>query len=256
MRVSVCVSICNCVCLYLCVCLRVCIYTCLCASMCVCVCISVCLCVCLCLCVCVCLCLCVSVGVCLCLCVCVCLCVCLCLCVSGYVCLCLCGCVGVCLCLWGVSMSMHVCVYLCVCVSMSICVCLCLCVCVCLREVGVVLGTVLTTQWCEAHGLCHRRVSLGHSPQHSGQSGCPTDPFFAEGAQLTSWGPRERLVSNQKQGPALGSQKGVPTRSFLSLLPLAGPYRGSWGLGGILAPTHSLSEEADPGGLGQEGQSG
>lgn len=104
--------------------------------------------------------------------------------------------------------------------------------------------------------VCHRRVSLGRSPQHSGQSGCPTDPFFAEGAQLTSWGPRERLVSNQKQGPALGSQKGVPTRSFLSLLPLAGPCRGSWGLGDILAPTHSLSEEVDPGELGQRANLG
>lgn len=54
----------------------------------------------------------------------------------------------------------------------------------------------------------------------------------------------------------MGSQKGVPTRSFLSLLPLAGPCRGSWGLGGVLDPTHHLSEEMGPGGLRQEGQSG
>ena len=210
----VCIVMCLCVCVSMHV--SVCVYM----SLCVCVCVSLCVCVCVCLCLCVSMYVCLCLHVCLCLCLCVSGCVCLCLCVC--VCLCLCVTVGVCLCLCVcLSLCMFACVYVCVCVCVYVYLCVCLCV--CLHEVGVVLDTVLTTQWCEAHGFCHRGISVGRSPQHSGQSGCPTDPSFAEGAQLTSWGPGERLVSTQKQGPALGSQKGVPTRSFLSLLPSAGP---------------------------------
>ena len=101
--------------------------------------------------------------------------------------------VSVFLCVWGplcvcvsLGVSVSLCVCVCLCLSMCVSLCVCVCVCVCLHEVGVVLHTVLTTQRCEAHGLCHRGVSLGLSPQHSGQSGCPPDPSFAEGAQLTS----------------------------------------------------------------------
>ena len=111
------------------------------------------------------------------------------LCVYLYVSVCVYGCLYICVCLCVcvyVYVYVYVCVSLCVCVSTSMCVSVSLCLCVHLHEVGVVLDTVLTTQWCEAHGLCHRGVSLGLSPQHSGHSGCPTDPSFAEGAQLTS----------------------------------------------------------------------
>ena len=116
---------------------------------------------------------------------CVCVSVCVCLCVYVCVCVCVCVCVSVSLCV-SVYMCVSVSLCVCVCLCLYMCVSLCVCVCVCLHEVGVVLHTVLTTQRCEAHGLCHRGVSLGLSPQHSGQSGCPPDPSFAEGAQLTS----------------------------------------------------------------------